>query len=79
MGGLTILEQMCGLTMLLAGMGAFLLLWAGLALERQRQALARLQRERVRAAYRARTMRGLLARTFPPMVDVVVIYSGGAA
>jgi len=74
MGGLTFLEQMCGLTMLLAGMGAFLLLYAGLALERQRLALAGLQRERVRAAYRARTMRGLLARTFPPAVDVVVIW-----
>ena len=79
MSGLTILEQMCGLTMLLAGMGAMLLLYAGLALERQRLALACLQRERVQAAYRARTMRGLLARTFPPAIDVVVIYSGGAA
>ena len=73
MGGLTILEQMCGLTMLLAGMGAFLLLYAGLAIERQRVALTSLQRERVRAAYRARTMRALLARTFPPAIDVVVI------
>jgi len=73
MGGLTILEQMCGLTMLLAGAGAMLLLYAGLALERQRLALAGLQRERVRAAYRARTMRNLLAATFP-RVDVVVIW-----
>jgi len=78
MGGLTILEQLCGLTMLLAGTGTILLLYAGLALERQRQVLARLQRERVRAAYRARTMRGLLARTFPPVVDVVVIWGGAA-
>jgi len=79
MGGLTFLEQLCSVTMLLAGAGTILLLYAGLALERQCQALARLQRERVQAAYRARTMRGLLARTFPPVVDVVVIYSGGAA
>ena len=79
MGGLTFLEQLCSITMLLAGTGAMLLLYAGLALERQRQTLAGLQRERVRAAYRARTMRGLLARTFPPAIDVVVIYSGGAA
>jgi len=74
MGGLTILEQMCGLTMLLAGMGAFLLLYAGLALERQRLALAGLQRERVKAAYRARTMRNLLTLAYPSRVDVVVIW-----
>ena len=78
MGGLTILEQLCSVTMVLAGVGTFLLMCAGLALERQRQVLAGLQRERVRAAYRARTMRGLLARTFPPAVDVVVIWGGAA-
>lgn len=67
------LEQVCSLVMLLAGTGAVLLLWAGLALERQRQCLARLQRERVRAAYRARTLRSLLTVAYPPRVDVVVI------
>ena len=70
MGGL---EQVCSVIMFLAGTGAILLLYAGLALERQRLALAGLQRERVRAAYRARTMRNLLAATFP-RVDVVVIW-----
>ena len=49
MGGLTILEQLCSVTMVLAGVGTFLLMCAGLALERQRQVLAGLQRERVRA------------------------------
>ena len=70
MSGLTFLEQLCSITMLLAGTGAMLLLYVGLVLERQRLALAGLQRERMRAAYRARTMRGLLARTFPPAIDV---------
>jgi len=74
MGGLTILEQLCSVTMLLAGAGTILLLYAGLALERQRRALAGLQRERVRAAYRARTLRSLLAVAYPPRVDVVVIW-----
>ena len=32
MGGLTFLEQLCSVTMLLAGTGAMLLLYAGLAL-----------------------------------------------
>ena len=75
MGGL---EQVCSVIMVFAGTGAILLMLAAVAIERQRQALAGLQRERVRAAYRARTMRGLLARTFPPAVDVVVIWGGAA-
>jgi len=77
MGGLTFLEQLCSVTMLLAGTGTILLLYAGLALERQRQCLARLQHERVQAAYRARTMRNLLTAAYPPRVDVVVVWSGG--
>jgi len=73
-GAFSILEQMCSITMLLAGTGAFLLLYAGLALERQRQALARLQGERVQAARRAHVYRRLLTVAYPPRVDVVVIW-----
>jgi len=75
MGGL---EQVCSVIMVFAGTGTFLLMLAAVTIERQRLALARLQGERVKAAYRARTMRGLLARTFPPAVDVVVIWGGAA-
>jgi len=78
MGGLTILEQMCGLTMTLAALGCVLMLYAGLALERQRQALARLQGERVQAARRAHIYRRLLTVAYPPRVDVVVIWGGAA-
>jgi len=71
------LEQVCGAIMVFAGTGTILLMLAALALERQRVALAHLQGERVRAAYRARTMRGLLAVAYPSRVDVVVVWSGG--
>jgi len=70
MGGL---EQICSVIMFLAGTGAILLMLAAVAIERQRVALAHLQGERVRAAYRARTMRNLLTVAYPPRVDVVVI------
>ena len=75
-GAFSILEQMCGLTMILAGTGAMLLLYAGLALERQRLALAGLQRERVRAAYRARTMRNLLMVAVSADFEPVVVIWG---
>jgi len=74
MGGL---EQVCSVIMVLAGTGAILLMLAAVAIERQRVALVCLQRERVRAAYRARTMRNLLTVAYPPRVDVVVVWSGG--
>lgn len=54
MSGLTVLEQMCGLTMLLAALGCVLMLYAGLALEQQRRALAALHQHAVRLTYRAR-------------------------
>jgi hypothetical protein len=60
MSSLTILEQTCSLIMFLCGIGAVLLLWAALAIERQRQDLARLRRERVQAAYRAHGLRQCL-------------------
>jgi hypothetical protein len=75
-GGLTILEQLCSVTMLLAGAGTILLLYAGLALERQRQALAGLQRERVRAAYRAHTLRRLLTVAVSADFEPVVVIWG---
>ena len=79
MGGLTILEQLCSVTMLLAGTGAMLLLYAGLALERQRVALARLQGERVKAAHRAHTLRRLLTLVVEADFEPVVVIWGGVA
>jgi len=73
MGGL---EQVCSVVMFLAGTGAVLLLWAGLALERQRLALAGLQRERVRAAYRAHTLRRLLTVAVSANFEPVVVIWG---
>jgi len=81
-GGLTILEQLCSVTMLLAGTGAILLLYAGLALERQRQALAdlhghclRLTFQRQAAVWQCRALRGHLlalmqSRVFDPVVVI---------
>ena len=76
---MTALEQLCGLTMLLAGTGAMLLLYAGLTIERQRVALARLQAERVRAAERAHTLRRLLTVAVSADFEPVVVIWGGAA
>jgi hypothetical protein len=46
--------------MILSALGCVLMLYAGLALERQWQDLARLRRERVQAAYRAHGLRQCL-------------------
>jgi len=82
MGGLTILEQMCGVTMILAALGCVLMLYAGLALERQRQALAdlhghclRLTFQRQAADWRYQALRGhllalALSRDFDPVVVI---------
>jgi hypothetical protein len=51
------LEQTCSVIMLLCGMGAVLLFWAALAIERQRRQLAALQSYSVKTAYRAQAYR----------------------
>lgn len=78
MSGLTILEQMCGLTMLLAGMGAILLLYAGLALERQRRVMLALHQHAMRLTYRTQhnERRLILAQN---LILALAVETGGVA
>jgi len=76
------LEQVCSVIMFLAGVGTILLMYAGLALERQRQALVdlhghclRLTFQRQAADWRYRALRGHLlalvqSRDFDPVVVI---------
>jgi len=75
-------EQLCALIMLVSAAGCVLLLWAGLVLERQRQALAdlhghclRLTFQRQAAVWQCRALRGHLlalmqSRAFDPVVVI---------
>jgi len=78
MSSLTVLEFSCAVIMLTSALSTVLMVYAALAIEQERRALATLHQHRVKAAYRAHTFRRLLALTYRPAltmwpVEVVVI------